>query len=385
MIFFPTVFDLFFSLIIFSMGLLCAIRISKFFVIKSKRAAILYFWHTIFCIFYAYYVVINGGDAVGYYESSLASEIDISVGTAFIVLLTRLFSYYLDFSFLSVSLIFNIFGTIGLIAFDGAMRYASFDKKKSIRILASLVIFLPSVSFWSSAIGKDSLSFMSVGIALWAASDFFRRSKLMYFSILLMFLIRPHIAALMIFGIFSSIIFNSKNSAKKKLVTSLLLLLFAAGFLPFVLNYAGLGDVGNIGGVEDYISERQESNLDGGSSVDLSSMNPLMQLFTYLFRPMLFEASSVLSVAAALDNLVLLFIFLLGLKGIWKSWGKQDHAIIGNRIFMWSYSIFAWIILAVTTANLGISIRQKWMFVPMLMFLLISAISTRSSEIKQRN
>jgi len=32
------------------------------------------------------------------------------------------------------------------------------------------------------------------------------------------------------------------------------------------------------------------------------------------------------------------------------------------------------VVLAMTTANLGIAIRQKWMFAPMLIFLLISLV-----------
>jgi hypothetical protein len=41
---------------------------------------------------------------------------------------------------------------------------------------------------------------------------------------------------------------------------------------------------------------------------------------------------------------------------------------------MWLYVLITWTVLAVTTANLGISLRQKWMFAPVLMFLLLSRI-----------
>ena len=46
-----------------------------------------------------------------------------------------------------------------------------------------------------------------------------------------------------------------------------------------------------------------------------------------------------------------------------------------GRIFLWTYSFSAWVILSMTTANLGIAMRQKWMFAPMLIVLTLSALS----------
>jgi len=37
--------------------------------------------------------------------------------------------------------------------------------------------------------------------------------------------------------------------------------------------------------------------------------------------------------------------------------------------------------LATTTANLGIAMRQKWMFLPCLIFLLLSVIGAKNKEL----
>ena len=58
------------------------------------------------------------------------------------------------------------------------------------------------------------------------------------------------------------------------------------------------------------------------------------------------------------------------LRGVKTSLGE-------SRIFMWSYSLISWLILAMTTANMGIALRQKWMFAPFLIFLLISIIAKK--------
>ncbi|MGC8121871.1 hypothetical protein ACP2AU_15435, partial [Marinobacter sp. VGCF2001] len=111
-----------------------------------------------------------------------------------------------------------------------------------------------------------------------------------------------------------------------------------------------------------------------GGRVDIASMSLPVQLFTYLFRPLFFEARSVFALAAAIDNLILLGLFVFG--GIALLRGKKT-GLGENRVFMWAYALCAWLILAMTSANLGIAVRQKWMFVPMLIFLLVSVLGRR--------
>ncbi len=97
-----------------------------------------------------------------------------------------------------------------------------------------------------------------------------------------------------------------------------------------------------------------------------------MKIFTYLFRPLIFEVNSIFSLAAAIDNLIILYLMISGGKILIK---KNINVVGENRLFMWVYSILVLLILASTTANLGIALRQKWMFMPMLIFLFISAIN----------
>jgi len=94
-----------------------------------------------------------------------------------------------------------------------------------------------------------------------------------------------------------------------------------------------------------------------------------VQMFTYLFRPLPFEARSVTQLLASLDNMLLLYLLFVGFKARAKIKKLQFN---GNRVFMWCYVGISWVILSMTTANLGIAMRQKWMFVPILIFLLIS-------------
>ena len=48
--------------------------------------------------------------------------------------------------------------------------------------------------------------------------------------------------------------------------------------------------------------------MGGGSSLDISGMSPPMQLATYLYRPLPFEAHNVTALAASLENVFLLLL-----------------------------------------------------------------------------
>lgn len=368
------------SFLTFIFGLLLAIWLGKRFHSGRHRPWILYIWHTIFCFGYLFFISQNSGDATGYYNSALAGNIDFRFGTAAVSFISYLFVSIADLSFLGLFLVFNIFGFIGLLAFDSSLKIATMDKSNRVKMLATVIVFMPSVSFWSSAIGKDSLAFMAIGLALWAAIDLRKRQGLMIFSIIIMLLVRPHIAGMLVLALAISSLLDPKIKIKTRMLSGIMAFGAAAVLVPFALNYAGLGDASSLNDVEEYVIQRQGYNMEGGGGVDIASMSLPMQLFTYLFRPAIFEATSITSLAAALDNSLLLVVVALALAAYFK---RRYFLLVGQRLFMWIYVILAWATLATTTANLGIAVRQKWMFVPFLIFLLIPFIG--KTKRKQEN
>lgn len=364
------------AIIIFILGFLITIKIKNKLNLKSSISILLYLWHSFFCLFYLWYSLSNSADATRYYSKALSGNITFSFGTAGVDYFTTLLVQGLGLSYLGCFLIFNLIGSIGLLYFYKILNIATLNSPKSIKNLSLIIIFLPSISFWSSAIGKDAISFLSVCLALWAALELNRRHFLMFIAISLMLLVRPHMAGLMVIGLSISSFFDKKSSLIKKLLMVLFSIIIASVLIPYALNYAGLKDEITSDTLMDYIESRQGSNLEGGSSVDIASMSLPMQLFTYLFRPILFEARSVFSLFAAIDNLILIYLFIAGGMSFFKN-RKIKLNENQNRIFMWTYSILSLLILSMTTANLGIALRQKWMFVPVLIFLLISSIKEK--------
>lgn len=366
------------AFLVFLLGALLVVKISSFFKLAAKRGMLIYLWHSVFCLVYLFYVLNNGGDAVAYYNKALVGRFDFNFGTAAVDGLTSLLVHGLGFNMLSCFLLFNIFGSVGLLAFDGSLKHATQFKSKFLKRLATLIIFLPSVSFWSSAIGKDAISFLAVGLAMWSALQLNKRVWLMVLSISLMLAVRPHMAGMIVIGLALSIMFDKKTNIVRRLGLGIIAMIGAAVMIPFALQYAGVSDPSSAEAIMDYVENRQSYNMEGGGGVDISSMSLPMQLFTYMFRPLIFEAHSVTALAAALDNLVLLYLFIVGGYALVM---KKARKFTENRKFMWVYAGLAWIVLAMTSANLGIAVRQKWMFAPVLIFLLISLIGKEKKSV----
>lgn len=366
--------------IIYIAGLALLGFLSYYLKLRSGRTILLYNWHTIFSFVYYIISLDQSSDAKGYYEFAPTSFTGISFGTDFVMFMVGVLSNHINLSFFNTFLIFNLIGTIGLLAFDASLQEVVTNKGKWLKRLATLVVFLPSVSFWSAAIGKDAISFMATGLALWAALQPSNRYGLMVFSIVSMLVVRPHIAGIMLVALSLSFVFQKKMHLGKRLGLLLVSCIAVSAAIPFALNYAGLNILNSADDIEAYVQQRQDYNQDGGGGVDISSMSLPMQLATYVFRPLPFEAHSITSFAASLDNLILMLVFYIGIKN-WRIARKRQHiSTTYNTSFLWIYSLLTWLVLAVTTANLGIAVRQKWMFVPILVFLLLNMAPTKKRK-----
>ncbi|WP_354686948.1 hypothetical protein [Cupriavidus necator] len=339
--------------------------------VSRLRTLLLYAWHTVFSVLYAHVVVDLGGDAIVYFHDSVAPELEFAFGTQAVSWLTRLLTYYAGFSFLGAFFVFNIFGSIGLLAFDSALRIAGAGKGIWVQRFCTLIILLPSVSFWSAGIGKDAIAFMATALALWANMALARRFWLMALAVAAMFTVRPHMAAMMVLALSVAMLASARVSLARRAALAGIVLAAAVAIVPFALEYGGLSEINSADDVTAYVETRQGYNQEGGGAISIHDMSLPMQLFSYVFRPLPFEASSAFGLAASVDNVVLLLLFALGGWGMLRGRGQ---ARLGNRAFLWSYCAMAWLSSALMTANMGISVRQKWMFLPMLVFMLIAGM-----------
>jgi hypothetical protein len=351
---------------IWTIGFFFAIRIGRKFGQRLKRSIFLYSWHTIWCIAYLVYSLNNTADSVNYYNLAISSVPEIALGTSAVTWLTYVAASGFALSYLSCFLVYNIIGFCGYVAFDSILLGLTKGKSVVIQSLAGMVILLPSIGFWSSAIGKDSIAFTASCLTLWSIQNLVSRWPCAVLSLGMMLVVRPHVAAFMVLSYASIPFFNGRISLLPRIL--LLAIAFAAAFVlvPLAANYVGISDILVQGDLDAYISTRQGYNQEGAGGVDISGMPLPMQMLAYLLRPALYEANSPFALLAAFDNLLLFVILVFALCGVLKGRMRQFRA---PSIFCILFVTLSWITFSMTTANLGIAIRQKWMFLPMLIYI----------------
>jgi hypothetical protein len=246
---------------------------------------------------------------------------------------------------------------------------------RAVHPLLYAVCLLPGVHFWTSAIGKDGLVFISILCVMWSTVDPARRFPALILGLGACALIRPHIAALLAASGALSAAFSSSVPVFWRVLLFCMLLGGIVLALPFLQHFVGLETLDRVG-VENGIEVRQVNNLDGGSSLDISHYSLPLQVFTYLYRP-LFDARGAFGLVVSLENIFLLSLSLLFAAFIPRILraGPKAFFLRFNFIF-WSAATLT---LAATTANLGIASRQKTMVLPSLILLLLTGFSARRS------
>lgn len=354
----------------FFAGLLLIVRQRAWFGVPLNQALAFYCSHSAFCLFYFYYSLTGAADATGYFLRSLEYNGGPDVGTKGIYFLTSIFSSSLGMSYGGVFLVYNLFGFIGMLALAGALREILADSPRVARQVAILAMLTPGLSFWSAAIGKDALSFMAAGLAVWSAMHLDTRYPAIVISSLALLLVRPHISGILLGSLAIAAAFGARMSTTKKLIFVVVTIPAAIIGGAFGAQYAGLGDAAGVEDVEAYFQTRQSHNLGGGSAVDIASMSIPGRMMSYLFRPLFFDASGLLGLVVSVENLflVVLFGYAAGVSFLGRRSSLDSFALL----FFLVYCAASWFVLANTTANLGIAIRQKWMFLPMLFAIAFS-------------
>jgi hypothetical protein len=278
-------------------------------------------------------------------------------------------------SYGGVFFVYNILGFFGMLAFAAALQDAACGAGALKCRESHLLVLLPGLSFWSSAIGKDALTFMATGLISWGVLNLDRRKPSIFFAFLIYLVVRPHIAAIFLTAFALSFLLFYRTSLVQKILACAIVIPSAVLFLQLGLQYAGLSEAQSFSDFDAYISTRQGYNLEGDTSVDISAMPLPVKVLTYLYRPFFFDAGNLFGLAASLENLVIAYVSILAVYHLLcgRRSSLPSFALTFNLIFS-SFSLF---VLASTSPNLGIAMRQKWMFLPMMLISAVSLVPKR--------
>lgn len=333
--------------------------------VSFGRFIILFGWHTAFCaVYYAFYA-FGEADSFYYFSVSQFGDTSIGVGTVFILWLTEILIQNLHFNYIDTFIIFNFIGFIGILLLDKIVKDLT-KKSGSEEKIFSLIPFLPGLSFWTAALGKDGIAVTASIFAIFASLEIENRKRFLVIGIFLMFLVRPHIALIMTIAAGIGLFFGGKLSFQMRIILAAIGAIFLASTIGFVLSYGGLENIESLADIGSAVEKRQGYNLEGGGGVDIANMSVPEQLFTYFFRPLFFDAPGAAGFAASLEDVILLIFVLQSIRKLFVELKRnRSFFVMYNTI----YFLLGGLLLAVTTANLGIATRQKWMLLPSLLVL----------------
>tara|TARA_R110002124_G_scaffold76753_1_gene205519 strand:+ start:19975 stop:21111 length:1137 start_codon:yes stop_codon:yes gene_type:complete len=334
----------------------------------------LYCFHSFFCLYYARFALYNTADAAGYYRRSLSPDVAPGIGTRGVDFFTSIFTQFLGLSYLGAFLVFNIIGALGVLATLAAIRETTTEKTAKVRLIATLICFAPGINFWTAAIGKDAISMLGTGLICWATLNI--RKRWLWFPVgaACYLLVRPQVVPIIFIALSFSLLISGRMSIVKKVAIALVLAgptLFA---VQLALSVIGLGDSPQFDGVNDFIEYRQSVNVHGGSSIDLTSMSLPMQMFYYAFMPLFIGAGGLLGLVASIENAFLMMIVVMSIPGLMRRSSSLPPQV---KWFYLSFALVLWVIFAMTTANTGLALRQKWMLLPTLLLYCLSYMPAR--------
>lgn len=322
-------------------------------------------------------------------DLTLAELVPRGTSTRFIYQLTGLVEVVIGPSILGSFMVFTVLSYVGALLMLHAARAAI--PQLLARRYAALILFLPSMLYWPSSLGKDGPLQLAVGLAalgtariltgrargwLWLAAGLYLAGA-----------IRPHVAVLLVAAATVAFVSRSSDRASRlgpipKVLGIGLLLVGLTTALGALGDTFGGFDYGNpIGATGAILDSTQTLTSTGGSELEVGNPNsPLaypLAAFTVLFRPLIVEADSVTTAASALEG-----TFLLVLAWYRRADLRRGIALVRtNRYirFVLVYSVtfsLAW----GSVHNLGIIARQRVMMLPLLLTLVCIAPTTGTRE-----
>ncbi len=335
---------------------------------------LLFLFHVIVTVFYIFYTSDSNSDSWSYYIVPHGRDDWFSMyesGTKFISFLAWPLIQIFGFSFLSNMIVFSYFGYLGILLFYlTAKENAKLNTPKNKMGPIELVFLLPNLHFWTSSLGKGSMSLFAIGLFAFGLSRFNRRIPWMLLGSYVIYMIRPHILLAVVIGILIGIFLTNVGIKPvfKWLIFILSLLIFSY-LSESVLKFTDTDSLNFT--TSSTFSHRTAELSKATSGVDIQNYNQLEKVLTFWFRPLFFDQLGAFGLIASIENACYIFMFFTVIQRLFLNWSKFNGLF---KIFLFSF-ILGSVVLAQVSGNLGIALRQKTQFMPFLFVLYFKALT----------
>jgi hypothetical protein len=368
--------SLIYFIIIYTSFLFILSRIIKVNNWDNKISFLLFFWHTIISLvastleFNA--ILISDSYSPFEYKPKIFEPIKLlKPGNTFIFEFVNLLRL-LDFSYLVISAFFQCLGAITLIIFYNCINKCVVSKNYYLKYSIIFFFMIPSFSYWSSFFSKDTLTFFSISLFVFYIA--YNNKRSLFFCLFLLMIVRPHLIVFIAVYLLANYVIKkiqSNNSWIYKVFIIFLIYILSTLLINLVLLLSNLEN--NIGlnvniflildKIWDMILISQNSYKD--TNYAINEMNPFLRFLKYILGPIVPKKIISLEIIWIIENLFLTFVIILSSIELKK---KKITKNFSKKISLLFISIFFLFFLSATANNYGISMRQKWPYISLLIF-----------------
>lgn len=332
----------------------------------------------------------GSGDATGYHGKALQLVHDwralspppMRIGTETMEAVTGLvYAPYIP-NFLGG---FFIFATLAF--FGQVFLYAAFRKSvvpRRLKLYAVATFFVPTIVYWPSSIGKESVMLLGIGMAAYGIAKLLNHGAMSSLfpiagGLIIGGVIRPHIAAMLAVGATLALLFAKGEGVARFPAKRLLLLVFVGAALAVTLFYTAANFGLTLGAqaledgqVDEFLGTVEDNTSKGGSAVDGGFISSPLEFpdaaLRVLFRPFPNEAHNPPALASSLEGALLLLIVIWKLPAMLKrGWHiRRDPYLLFSLIFT-----ILFIIAFSSFLNLGLMARERSQVMPFVLALIV--------------
>jgi len=330
----------------------------------------------------------GAGDATGYYGRGIQYN-DVwrsfeipgfvvrSTGTTFTSRATALVFAPYEPTMLGGFFLFATLAFLGQILLYLAFRRAL--PRQRARWYAAAVFFMPSLVFWPSSIGKESLMLLFIGLIGWGSAHLLSRYRLRWLIVVALGFagagsIRLHVAALFGVSLAAAILLGAAPRVKAAKTRRLVMMAVSGITVVMLISMASAWLGVDVSGtdLDPFLAELERNTQQGGSAVEGEAVRSITDMpsaaMRTLYRPLLNETVNLQTLLSAVEGTALLIASFLALPWILRNLGRvRRHPYL---IFC-LVSVIGFVIGFSAIFNLGILARQRIQVLPFLLAIIV--------------
>jgi hypothetical protein len=344
--------------------------------VNVKFLRVLYLYHLLLSVAYYVYVMFNPSDSKAYFNKVVGDFRGdtwfsfYGTSTTFIEFLGYPFIKYLGFTYESMMVIFSVIGYFGFVYFYLLFKESIRFRHKFLGVdLTTLILFLPNLHFWSSSFGKGSIIFFGIALFFYGLFKFPKRLLVILIGGLIIYHVRPHVMLVILVSSTVAFVFSAKGISPFWRV-SFLLVSFGAFFFIYqdVLTLVGIDEEEAV--TEGFNLTHRAAELSKATSgVDITGYSLPIQVFTFLYRPLFFDAPGMLGIFVSFENIIYLLLTLKFLTSV------RSYNFLFTASFLAKSAFISFIMISIALAqiagNLGLAMRQKSQVMILFLFVVM--------------